>query len=160
MSAVNRRHGVNADHKPQSGPAGLIVIGRDKSCDFRLCYPCVSRRHASLMPQAGGVFLLRDLESRNGTFAGSPAKRVKAVTVTAGEAIRLGDQSVRVADIIAGAYRPAPDPASAEGFSTRKAQWAVLGLALALILYVGVSVLPEDRQAPIPQPGALRQIPD
>lgn len=44
-----------------------FLIGRSSACALTLDHPTVSSRHASLF-EAGGLMLLRDLGSRNGTF--------------------------------------------------------------------------------------------
>jgi len=49
---------------PLSGP---VVLGRDASCDIVLDAPGTSRRHARIRPD-GGLFLLEDLGSKNGTL--------------------------------------------------------------------------------------------
>lgn len=48
---------------------GLIVAGRQPDCDLVLPDQTVSRRHAEIGDQSGnGVYMVRDLESRNGTL--------------------------------------------------------------------------------------------
>jgi hypothetical protein len=42
------------------------VLGRDPACDFAIADPSVSARHAELL-RTGDGWLIRDLESRNGT---------------------------------------------------------------------------------------------
>jgi DNA-binding winged helix-turn-helix (wHTH) protein len=51
---------------PVSGDT--LVIGREESCDVSLGDRQVSRRHATIYRQ-GNYYFLRDLGSRNGTFA-------------------------------------------------------------------------------------------
>ena len=70
--------------------APRIVLGRDPLCDLTLRAGGVSRQHAEIEHTAGG-FLLRDLDSRNGTsLAGLPlAGRVPLV---AGGQIGLGEE--------------------------------------------------------------------
>lgn len=56
--------------------AGLS-IGRGDDCDLQLQNLMVSRRHAELLVSDDGV-LVRDLESRNGTFVnGEPVQTVR-----------------------------------------------------------------------------------
>jgi hypothetical protein len=53
--------------------APKIVLGRDPLCDLALRAGGVSRQHAEIERGADGGFLLRDLDSRNGTtIAGLP----------------------------------------------------------------------------------------
>ena len=45
-----------------------LSIGRDPENDIHLDHPVVSKRHAEVRPSATGQFVLRDLNSTNGTF--------------------------------------------------------------------------------------------
>ena len=44
-----------------------LIIGRLSDCDIQLESPRVSRRHAELVSDESGIWILRDLQSRNGT---------------------------------------------------------------------------------------------
>ena len=44
-----------------------VLIGRDEDCGIRIGSSEVSRHHCALVPRDAGV-LVRDIESRNGTF--------------------------------------------------------------------------------------------
>jgi pSer/pThr/pTyr-binding forkhead associated (FHA) protein len=55
--------GAGTQH-PVEGP---VVLGRDDDADVVLDDARVSRRHARLTPEPGGV-VVEDLDSRNGTF--------------------------------------------------------------------------------------------
>ena len=46
---------------------GPVVVGRDPSCNIPLQDLGVSRRHAMISPAGNGEYVLRDLESTNGT---------------------------------------------------------------------------------------------
>src|ERR1700682_3336739 len=64
-----------------------ISIGRESASDLSLSHSSVSRRHC-LIKRTGGEFLLRDLESFNGTFVnGVP---VKEQTLTHADQIKIG----------------------------------------------------------------------
>lgn len=63
------------------------LIGTDVSADLKLSDPTVSRRHAELVLSDGRV-LIRDLDSRNGTFVNGVS--VVAAHLTSGCRIRLG----------------------------------------------------------------------
>lgn len=64
------------------------VIGRDEGVDLKVGDSSVSRRHARIVRQASGEFVLHDLGSTNGTFVG--AESVKQRTLRSGEQIQLG----------------------------------------------------------------------
>lgn len=67
-----------------------FVFGRDISCTYLLEDPRVSRRHATLKWN-GVVFLLADLDSRNGTFL--EGRRIHgAAPLNDGESFQLGNE--------------------------------------------------------------------
>ena len=70
-----------------------LVIGRSKDCDVPLADGNVSRRHAEIGRSADG-FLLRDLDSTNGTTVNG--RRVKSATVGEGDEITLGTSTLRI----------------------------------------------------------------
>lgn len=70
-----------------------VLIGQSPACDVRLSDRSVSRRHAALESDPGGVRLV-DLGSRNGTWVGR--LRVRDTYVSDGEVVRLGDVTVRL----------------------------------------------------------------
>ena len=56
-----------------------FVIGRSESVSLCLSHPTISSRHSELF-EVGGTLMLRDLESRNGTFLnGRPVERPQPV---------------------------------------------------------------------------------
>jgi pSer/pThr/pTyr-binding forkhead associated (FHA) protein len=65
-----------------------IVVGRDFDCDIVLTNRSVSRKHAAFEP-AGSGWVLKDLQSINGTFVKNA--RIKEALVTSGEHVRFGD---------------------------------------------------------------------
>jgi len=70
----------------QSGPLnglrwtieGVLTIGREDSCDVVIPDRQVSRYHARLYPQEGGIYL-EDLASKNGTFINAARLEVPAL---------------------------------------------------------------------------------
>ncbi|MDA8334609.1 MAG: DUF3662 and FHA domain-containing protein [Peptococcaceae bacterium] len=70
----------------------VVVIGRDRGCDFVLTDPSVSRRHAGVKV-SGEEYVLADLNSTNGVYVGGlrTARRVLADgdTVTLGNTVIL-----------------------------------------------------------------------
>lgn len=70
---------------------GTRVVGSGASADLRVSDPRVSRAHVELALLAPGV-LVRDLESRNGTFVGDA--KVREVVLPARGFVRLGKATV------------------------------------------------------------------
>jgi transcriptional regulator with PAS, ATPase and Fis domain len=66
---------------------GPILIGSSDECDVLLKDPHVSRRHAEIRRTNDGI-VLRDLESRNGTFVERIA--IKEVLLRSGVQLRIG----------------------------------------------------------------------
>ncbi|MCB9435680.1 MAG: FHA domain-containing protein [Anaerolineales bacterium] len=75
-----------------------FTIGRRKQCD--ICVPfdtAVSREHARLVIN-GKVLLLKDEDSRNGTFIGR--RRIKEVELLGeGDMFRVGNTWLRVQEV-------------------------------------------------------------
>jgi diguanylate cyclase (GGDEF)-like protein len=64
------------------------VIGRQADADIRFDDPLVSRHHAEIVAQPDGTAILRDLESRNGTFCND--KRITERALHEGDVIWVG----------------------------------------------------------------------
>jgi ABC-type multidrug transport system ATPase subunit/pSer/pThr/pTyr-binding forkhead associated (FHA) protein len=65
-----------------------VIIGRLAENDIALDAPDVSRKHASITKQ-GHVYILHDLESRNGTFVNE--QEVQSIQLHNGDLIRIGN---------------------------------------------------------------------
>jgi ABC-type multidrug transport system ATPase subunit/pSer/pThr/pTyr-binding forkhead associated (FHA) protein len=101
-------------------PNHPVVIGRDASCDLVVDGNLVSRRHAEVDVAADG-WVLRDLDSRNGTFV--DGQRAVYVAVTDGGDVHLGsvdgpavhfeviEEEVEVDDAAVPEQVAEPDPA-------------------------------------------------
>jgi DNA-binding NtrC family response regulator len=74
-------------------PAAGVVVGADVTCDVVLRDPAVSRKHASIVPAAGG-FEVADLGSRNGTWLDG-VKLTRAV-VPVGSTLRIGATTLQL----------------------------------------------------------------
>jgi hypothetical protein len=68
-----------------AGTESSVTIGRDIACNLVLADLTVSRRHAGLLREAGGGWLLIDLGSANGT-------RLNGWRVTSPVPVRPGDK--------------------------------------------------------------------
>lgn len=75
---------------------GTLTIGRDASSGLALADPRASRRHARLVAR-GGVLILTDLGSTNGTRVNGQA--VRELAIGAGDEVRIGDSVIEVAAI-------------------------------------------------------------
>lgn len=64
------------------------VIGRQADADIRFDDPLVSRHHAEIIARPDGTAVLRDLESRNGTFCND--KRITERALQEGDVIWIG----------------------------------------------------------------------
>jgi DNA-binding winged helix-turn-helix (wHTH) protein len=72
---------------------GSQTIGRDPECAIWIDAPGVSRRHARFgVADGGATVTIEDLDSTNGTFV--DGKRVRQVTLTDSQTIRVGDASL------------------------------------------------------------------
>ncbi len=65
-----------------------FVIGRDESADFTVDSSRVSRRHV-LLERHEGQFVLRDLDSTNGTYVNG--KRISEMALTDGDVVVIAD---------------------------------------------------------------------
>lgn len=92
-----------------------VMVGRDETAGVRIGSEDVSRQHCLLTPTAEGV-LVKDLDSRNGTFIDSvPIGHSEQVLMRAGSTLTVGPMTFQLA--VTGVKRPAPprrepDPSS------------------------------------------------
>ncbi len=76
---------------------GSTVIGRGDDADLMLVDEGVSRKHAKLLPSAGGLINVVDLGSTNGVFVNG--ERVEISVLQLGDMLELGpDVRLRVVD--------------------------------------------------------------
>ena len=68
-------------------PSSVTVIGRRHDCDLRIPLMSISKRHCQLNHRKG-VFMIRDLGSRNGTILNGAA--VREAVIKAGDSLRIG----------------------------------------------------------------------
>jgi pSer/pThr/pTyr-binding forkhead associated (FHA) protein len=89
---------------------GRIRLGRGKECELRPVAPddtSVSRVHAEIVLRPDGTVVIRDHQSRNGTFVNG--ERVSGDRkIAAGDCIRLGPKGLEltVLDVAAGLRDP------------------------------------------------------
>ena len=78
---------------------GSVVLGRSQSCDLTLDTPDASRRHAEIVA-AGAGYVIRDLDSTNGTFVNS--QRIREHRLEPGDRIGIGRQVIVFCQVDAG----------------------------------------------------------
>ncbi len=69
-----------------------VVIGRDPECSYRIQDDGISRRHAEITYKAPGKYIIRDLNSTNGTFF--EGRRIRIHPLNEGDKILLGRRTV------------------------------------------------------------------
>jgi hypothetical protein len=145
-SGRRRREAIDIDR-------ARITIGRVAENDLQLADDKVSRHHAVIELQDGGRVILRDLESRNGTFVDG-LRLTGSRVLQGGERLQFGDEELRVEATPAvppagGSESPSEPPAHARprGFlpvlrGRRTIALAVLALTVALVLGLAQLLLP------------------
>jgi two-component system cell cycle response regulator len=71
---------------------GPTVIGRDPECDGIIRDDGISRRHARVVREASGAFVLEDLDSTNGVFVGG--ERVRRHRLVDGDKVLVGRRTI------------------------------------------------------------------
>lgn len=89
-----RQEGAPPQRRAVSPSAATAVIGRGAGCDVVLNHPSVSRRHAELGRLPGGLWRIRDLQSRNGTRVNDVT--VSEQTLQPGDVIHIGQFTLRM----------------------------------------------------------------
>lgn len=94
-------------------------VGRSSENEIPVSHESLSRRHARLRI-AGGVVLLRDLDSRNGTFLRD--KRIREVEIREGDTFRCGDVAFLLARAPVGETAPGA-PVLLRSVVTKRRGW-------------------------------------
>ena len=69
-----------------------LVLGRGDICDYIIRDDGISRKHAQIVEQANGRYIIEDLNSTNGIFIGQ--KRVKRHLLDEGDKVLLGRRTI------------------------------------------------------------------
>jgi len=73
-----------------------ITIGRDKSCNFRIDDPLISRKHA-FIEFISNVAYIKDLGSTNATYVNNnPLKANEQRRLRRGDIIKIGKTEIRI----------------------------------------------------------------
>lgn len=70
--------------------SGRLTVGRTDDCDICLAYPTVSRPHAEIDCAEDGRFVVRDLNSRNGTTVNGQTIRNAELAVAGKATVQIG----------------------------------------------------------------------
>ena len=143
---------------PQKGqvfnlPNGKITVGRGPANDITLDDPTISKHHLLLNVQ-NDVVTAQDLGSTNGTFIND--KKVTAPTnLRPGDTLQVGaNVTLTLRGIVDRTYvAAAPPPVKKKSMA---GVWAVLGILLLAILFVGGYFLWRGMQAVAPTPTAAQ----
>jgi len=135
---------------PSPNPARIVLLGRAPGNDLVVKAPSVSARHARVVVDADGSLWLEDLGSRNGTFVGSPPRRVERERISGTDPITLGDARLppsALSDLLTRTHAEAPgegtielDDAALVTFGRGAAADVSLDRPLASALHASVSV--------------------
>jgi hypothetical protein len=130
-----------------------LTIGRVAENDLQLADEKVSRHHAVIELQDGGRVMLRDLDSRNGTFVDG-VRLTGSRVLEGGERLQFGDEELRVeatpvVPSAGGSGHPSEPSADAGRARSRRVFPVVRGrraialavLALTAVLVLGVAQL-------------------
>jgi hypothetical protein len=71
-----------------------VIIGRSQTTELTLGHPLVSRQHCVVFEE-GGVLMVRDLGSLNGTFIGDTRVADQALPVRPGDLLTVGPVTFR-----------------------------------------------------------------
>jgi hypothetical protein len=95
VAPVKRALALPPAREGSGAGAAVFVIGRAGGCDVPLNHPSVSRRHAELLRDAQGRWLIRDLRSRNGTLVNDAAV-VGEQALRPGDVVQIGQFALRL----------------------------------------------------------------
>jgi len=76
----------------------IVTIGYDDDCDFRIDDKSVSGRHAELFVDPNGHWIVRDLDSTNGTWVGQES--IQATTLKPTDQFRCGIVAITPSEIL------------------------------------------------------------
>ncbi|MFM8413723.1 MAG: ATP-binding cassette domain-containing protein [Planctomycetota bacterium] len=94
-----------------SGPTRIVLIGRGAGNDLVLRQPSVSARHARVLVGPDGIWV-EDLGSRNGTFVGTPPRRIDRERITLDDPLVFGDAALPASALRDFLERTKPRPAA------------------------------------------------
>jgi ABC transport system ATP-binding/permease protein len=96
---------------PAPGQTRIVLIGRDAGNDLVLRQPSVSARHARVLVGPDGVWI-EDLGSRNGTFVGTPPRRIDRERISLDDPLVFGDAALPATALRDYLERTKPRPAA------------------------------------------------
>ena len=93
-----------------SDKARIVLIGRGAGNDLVLRQPSVSARHARVLVGPDGIWI-EDLGSRNGTFVGTPPRKIDRERITLDDPLVFGDAALPATALRDFLERTQPRPA-------------------------------------------------
>ena len=118
---------TSGDQSIDVKPGTQLVVGRAVNSDVPIYDPTISRQHAQLTVQNGGV-LVKDLGSSNGTFLNG--SRITEAVATPNDVVMFGKVSFYVREVAKPSE--APKPAAGSTFPQAKPQQATIVRQLPL----------------------------
>ena len=85
VQGVDRGDAFTIEHTP-------LILGRGDTCDYIIRDDGISRKHAQIIEQANGRFMIEDLNSTNGIFIGQ--KRVQRHVLEEGDKVLIGRRTI------------------------------------------------------------------
>ena len=101
-----------------------MLIGRDAGNDLVLRQPSVSARHARVLVGPDGIWI-EDLGSRNGTFVGTPPRRIDRERISLDDPLVFGDVALPATALRDYLERTKPRP-PANGVSRQQGSTATM----------------------------------
>jgi adenylate cyclase len=112
MAEAFKLVGTTGDTTIDVKPGVTLVVGRAVNSDVPIYDPTISRQHAQVSANNGGV-LIKDLGSSNGTFLNG--SKITEATAQPNDVVMFGKVSFYVRDVAQKEDRPAQAPAGAGG---------------------------------------------
>jgi adenylate cyclase len=119
---------TSGDQSIDVKPGTTLVVGRAVNSDVPIYDPTISRQHAQISAQNGGI-LVKDLGSANGTFLNG--SKITEAVATPNDVVMFGKMSFYVRDMAKPAEPPKPTPGGG-GFGGPKPAQATIVRQLPL----------------------------
>ena len=78
------------------GDVGELLIGRDSECDITIRAPSISREHCTIEQDETGAMLLKDTDSKGGTFV--EGEKIESIRIEDGLEVVIGPAVLKFYD--------------------------------------------------------------